>query len=170
MGENGLLHNKNFMSTTGLEGENETVRVMTTGMTGIAFAKQYIGALREDNRIDDAAYNSAMSQITDVENRITTIVEDYGAGNLTMDAVQTTETVSSMVTQVSGVLDQYLPQNNGTPQSTEKRVNYMQEMIKRWDSSSAAWAKFQGDLRNVTNDGSLGENPHIKSSANDYLN
>ena len=170
MGENGLLHNNNFMSTTGLEGENETVRVMTTGMTGIAFAKQYIGALREDNRIDDAAYNSAMSQITDVENRITTIVEDYGAGNLTMDAVQTTETVSSMVTQVSGVLDQYLPQNNGTPQSTEKRVNYMQEMIKRWDSSSAAWAKFQGDLRNVTNDGSLGENPHIKSSANDYLN
>lgn len=173
-GSGGLINNDTFLRSSGLSGENSSVVALTVGMTSLNFARDYAAAAREDQRIDANTYNSAIRQITDIEHSMSNLMSDYYAGNLNLSPTQVTEAVDTMMGQVSVTLDAFAPapvsrRDDGIDRAAQQqRIDRITSVVESMMQPSQL-EQYISQLRQFTNDGGLGEKPHIRNSGSDYL-
>ncbi|WP_303149552.1 peptidoglycan DD-metalloendopeptidase family protein [uncultured Cloacibacillus sp.] len=173
-GSGGLINNDTFLRSSGLSGENSSVVALTVGMTSLNFARDYADAAREEQRVDADTYNSAIRQITDIEHSMSNLMSDYYAGNLNLSPTQVTEAVDTMMGQVSVTLDTFAPaqvsrrDNEIDRSAQQQRIDRITGIVESMMQPSQL-EQYISQLRQFTNDGDLGEKPHIRNSGSDYL-
>lgn len=173
-GSGGLINNETFLRSSGLSGENSSVVALTVGMTSLNFARDYAAAAREEQRVDADTYNSAIRQITDIEHSMSNLMSDYYAGNLNLSPTQVTEAVDTMMGQVSVTLDAFAPatvsrRDDGIDRAVQQqRIDRITSVVESIMQPSQL-EQYISQLRQFTNDGGLGDKPHIRSSGSDYL-